>query len=61
MNIGDSSFERVDEVKYLGTTSKNQNYFQQDTRHIEVMDSLLSFVAEFLSSSWLFKILKIKI
>ena len=38
-----SSFERVEEVKYLGTTLTNQNSLQEEN---EVTECLLSFGAE---------------
>jgi len=38
-----SSFERLEEFKYLGTTLTNQNSIQEET---EVTECLLSFGAE---------------
>ena len=47
MKIDNSSFERVDEFKYLGTTLTNQNSIQEEIKNqIEVREYLLSFGAE---------------
>ena len=32
IKIGNSSFERVEEFKYLGTTLKSQNYIQEEIK-----------------------------
>ena len=62
IKIDNSSFERVEEFKYLGTTSTNQNSTQE-----EIMSRLNSgnacyhLVQNILSSSLLSKNLKIKI
>ena len=32
MKIDNSSFERAEEFKYLGTTLTNQNYFQEEIK-----------------------------
>jgi len=34
MNIDNSSFERVEEFKYLGTTSTNQNSIQEKIKSV---------------------------
>ena len=41
-----STFERVEEFKYLGTTLTNQNSVPEEIRAIEVRKCLLSFGAE---------------
>jgi len=62
IKIGNSSFERVDEFKYLGTALTNQNSIQE-----EIMSRLKSgnacyhWVQNLLSFSLLSKNLKIKI
>jgi hypothetical protein len=62
IKIDNSSFERVEEFRYLGTTIKNQ-----DSIHEEIKSSLksgnapLSFVQNLLFSSLLAKNIKIKI
>ena len=52
IKIDNCSFEKVEEIKYLGTHLTNQNFIQ---------GSLLFFGTEFLSSSLLTKNLKFKI
>jgi hypothetical protein len=32
MNIGNSSFERVEEFKYMGKTLINQSFIQEETK-----------------------------
>jgi len=55
--IDNSSFERVEEFRYLGTTITNHNFIQE-----EIKSRLKSGqVQNILSSSLLFKNLKIKI
>jgi hypothetical protein len=62
MQTDNSSFERLEEFKYLGTTQTNQNYIQE-----EIKSRLKSRIAcyhsaqKLLSSSLLSKNLKIKI
>ena len=41
--IDNSSFERVELFKYLGTSLIYQNSIQDDVKQIEVMECLLSF------------------
>jgi hypothetical protein len=45
VRIDNSTFERVDGFKYLGTTVTNQNSIQEEIK-IEVRKCLLSFGAE---------------
>ena len=47
IKIDNSSFERVEVFKYLGTTLTNQNSIQEEIKSkIEVRECLLSFGAE---------------
>ena len=47
MRIDNSTFERVEEFKYLGTTLTNQNSIPEEIiEQIEVRKCLLSFGAE---------------
>jgi len=56
--MDNSSFARVEEVKYLGRTLANQNSIQEEIKSRLVRECLLSFSAEFLSSSLLLSNLK---
>jgi hypothetical protein len=44
--IDNSSFERVEEFKYLGTRLTDQNYIQEEIKSRQVRECLLSFGAE---------------
>ena len=46
VRIDNSTFERVEEFKYLGTTLTNQNCIGKEIEQIEVRKCLLSFGAE---------------
>jgi len=46
MKTDNSSFERVEEFKYWGTTITNQNSIQEEIKQTEVRECLLSFGAE---------------
>jgi len=47
IKIDSSSFERVEELKYLGTTLTNQNSIQEEIKsRLQVREYLLSFSAE---------------
>jgi hypothetical protein len=47
MTVRNSSIERVEEFKYLGTTFTNQNSIQEEIKEqIEVRECLLSYGAE---------------
>ena len=59
--IENSSFERVELFKYLGTALIYQNSIQEDIKQIEVMECLLSFSAESFVCSLLSKNIKSKI
>jgi len=62
MKIGNSSFERVDEFKYLGTTLTNQNSIQEEIKsRLKSGNACYHSVQNLLSSSLLSKNLKIKI
>jgi len=62
MKIDNSSFERVEEFKYLGTTLTNQNSIQEEIKsRLKSGNSCYHSVQNVLSSGLLFKNLKIKI
>jgi len=62
MKIDNSSFERVDEFKYLGTTLTNQNSIQEEIKsRLKSGNACYHSVQNLLSSSLLFKNIKIKI
>jgi len=62
MKIYNSSFERVEEFKYLGTTSTNQNSIQEEIKsRLKSRNACYHSVQNLLSSSLLSKNLKIKI
>jgi len=62
IKIGNSSFERVEEFKYLGTTLTYQNYIQEETkRRLKSGNACYHLVQNHLSSSVLCKNIKIKI
>jgi len=62
MNIGNSSFETVEEFKYLGTTLTNQNSIQEEIKsRLKSGNACYHSVQNLLSSSLLSKNLKIKI
>jgi hypothetical protein len=62
MKIDNSSFERVDEFKYLGTTLTNQNSIQKEIKsRLKSWNACYHSVQNILSSSLLSKNLKIKI
>ena len=49
-----SSIERVEQFRYLGTTLTYQNYIQEEIK-IDVGECLLSFIAEFFVFQFAFK------
>ena len=62
MKVDNSSFERVEEFKYLGTTLTNQNSIQEEiTSRLKSGNDCCYSVQNLLSSSLLSKNLKIKI
>jgi len=62
MKIDNSSFERVEEFKYLGTTLTNQNSIQEEIkRRLKSGNACYHLVQNLLSSSLLSKNIKIKI
>ena len=62
MRIDNSSFERVEEFKYLGTTLTNQNSIQEEIKsRLKLGNACYHSVQNLLSSSLLSKNLKIKI
>ena len=46
INIDNSSFEKAEEFKYLGTTWTNQNSIQEEIKSRMKSECLLSFGAE---------------
>ena len=62
MTIGNSSFERVEEFKYLGTTLTNQNSIQEEIKsRFNSGNACCHSVQNLLSSSLLSKNFEIKI
>jgi hypothetical protein len=62
MRIGNSSIERVEEFKYLGTTLTNQNSVQEEIKsRLKLGNACYYSVQNLLSSSLLSKNLKIRI
>ena len=62
MKVDNSSIERVEEFKYLGTTLTNQNSIQEEIKsRLKLGNACYYSVQELLSSSLLSKNLKIKI
>ena len=62
MNVDNSSIERVEEFKYLGTTLTNQNSIQKEVKsRLKLGNACYHSVQNLLSSSLLYKNLKTKI
>ena len=62
MNMDNSSIERVEEFKYLGTTLTNQNSIQEEIKcRLKLGNACFYSVRNLLSSSLLSKTLKINI
>ena len=60
--IDNSSTERVEEFKYLGTPLTNQNYIQEEIKsRLKLGNTCYHLVQKLLSSSLLSKNLKVKI
>jgi len=61
MKIDNSSIERVEEFKYLGTTLKNQNSIHEEIKsRLKLGNACYYSVQNLLSSNLLFKNLKIQ-
>jgi hypothetical protein len=62
IKIGNSSFERVEEFRYLGTTLKNTNFIQEKNKsRLRSRNAYYLSVPNLLYSSLLFNTLKIKV
>jgi len=62
VRIDNSTFERVEEFKYLGTTSTNQNSIAEEIKsRLRSVVVCYHSVQDLLSSSLLYKNLKIKL
>jgi hypothetical protein len=62
VKIGNSSIEKVEEFKYLGTTLTDQNYIQEEIKsRLKLGNACYHSVQNLLSSRLLSKNLKIKI
>jgi len=60
--VNNSTFERMEEFKYLGTTLTHQNYIQEEIKsRLRLGNACYHSVQNFLSSRLLSKNLKIKI
>ena len=61
VNIGNSSFERAEEFKYLGTTLTNQNSIQEEIKsRLHSENAFYHLLRKFLSASLLSKNINIK-
>jgi hypothetical protein len=59
IKVSNKSFERVEQLKYLGTTSTNRNSIQEETKsRLKAGNACYDSVHNLLSSSWLPKIIK---
>jgi hypothetical protein len=62
VRIDNSTFERVEEFKYLGTTLRNQNYIREEIKsRLKLGNACYHSVQNLLSARLLSKKLKIKI
>jgi len=62
VRIDNSTFEKVEEFKYLGTTLTNQNSIAEEIKNrLRSGNACYHSAQDLLSSRWLFKNLKIKI
>jgi len=62
INMDNSSFERMEEFKYLGTTLTNRNYIQEEIKsRLKSGNACCHLVQNFLSSSLLSRNIRIKI